>query len=99
MELNACQIACTDGWIENKEALEYELQDKIWDRFGNKLRKISITYNEHTINFKKELIGKPLISVGIGIGLPNTAHAFTPYKNGVTFTGQKAKKWFNNVVI
>ena len=96
---NACQIACVDGWrVKQEDSTTYEYADKIWERFGTELEKINVTFNDQTFYFEKQLIGKPLISVGIGKGLPNTEHSFTPYKDGVTFTGQKPKKWFNNVV-
>lgn len=99
MGLNACQIACTDGWHANQNTLDEKIANKIWYRYGDSLEQISVTFNDTVINFEKEMIGRPLISVGIGKGIPNTTHSFSPYKDGVTFTGQKAKKWFNNVVM
>ena len=96
---NACQIACIDGWtLKKKNNTISEYADKIWNRFGSELGKINVKFNDEIFYFQKDYIGRPLISVGIGKGLANTTHSFTPYKDGMTFTGQKPKKWFNNVV-
>lgn len=96
---DACQIACVDGWaIKQDNNTSYEYAEKIWNRFGSNLQKINVTFNNQTFYFKKDYIGKPMISVGIGTGISNTDHKFTTYKDGVTHTGQKPKKWFNNVV-
>lgn len=96
---DACQIACVDGWvIKQHNNTGHEYAEKIWNRFGPELKKINVTVNGQTFYFNKDCIDKPMISIGIGKGLLNTDHSFSPYKDGVTFTGQKPKKWFNNVV-
>lgn len=69
-------------------------REKIWERFGESIK--TIKYND-TVG-SKENIGAPCMSVCVGHGLPNTSHTFTKYKDGVTFTGQKAKKWFHNLI-
>jgi hypothetical protein len=96
---DACQIACVDGWrILQGNLKSNEYANNIWKRFSTELEKINVTFNNQTFYFKKDYIGRPLMSVGIGKGIKNTKQAYTPYKNGVTFTGQKPKKWFNNAV-
>jgi nitroreductase len=96
---NACQIACVDGWrIKQENNKSYEYADRLWERFGAELEKVNVTFNNQTFYFEKNYIGRPLMSVGVGKGIKPTKQSFSPYKDGVTFTGQKPKKWFNNAV-
>jgi hypothetical protein len=95
--LDVCQICCNDGILTDNYR-EEEYKDIIWDRFGGELGKISLEYNGQNITFSKDNIKQPSLSVGVGVGEPLTPHNWTPYKDGVSFTGQKQKKWFNNFV-
>ena len=93
--LDCCQIACTEGWSDE---LLQDYQTLLWNRFSDSLSKISIKFTNGEIRFSKNTIGVALMSVGMGKGLPHTENNFTPYNDGVTFTGQKPKKWFSNIV-
>tara|TARA_B100000902_G_scaffold259519_1_gene245742 strand:+ start:1514 stop:2233 length:720 start_codon:yes stop_codon:yes gene_type:complete len=92
---DTAQIACHEGWHTSKKP---EYREMMWETFGDNLSKKSIELTNGTIAFKKDYIGKCLMSVGIGKGLPLTDHEWEKYKTGVTFTGQKYKKWFGNIV-
>ena len=95
--LDVSQICCNDGMLrDDYDAQEY--RNLIWDRFGSELEKISINYNGSIINFTKDNILEPSLSICVGKGKPLTEHNWTKYKDGVSFTGQKQKKWFNNFV-
>lgn len=99
--LDVAQICCTDGVLREDvdiEKLREEYRDRLWSRFGGELSKISIQYRNVTIYFEKENIFDPSLTISVGTGKPLTKHSFTPYKDGVTFTGQKQKKWFTNFV-
>ena len=93
--LDCCQIACTEGWSQSIADAYY---DKVWERFGEELSKLHVQFTNGKVYFSKDLIDKPLMSVGMGTGLPTTDHSFSVYENGVSFTGQKSKKWFANIV-
>ena len=92
---DTAQIACHEGWDLSKKP---EYRETMWKRFGENLSKKSIELTNGTISFRKDNIGKCLMSVGIGKGLPLTDHTWENYGEGVTFTGHKAKKWFANIV-
>jgi hypothetical protein len=96
--LDVCQIVCTDGYNGSEGKLYPQYVEKMWNRFGKGLENIYMSFPLGRYYFKKELIAKPMMSVGVGKGLPHTENDYTPYKHGVTFTGQKFKKWFNNMV-
>lgn len=95
--LDVAQICCNDGTMAEGYSKQ-EYQNLIWNRFGNELSKIVVNYDGKKINFSKDNIEQPSLSVAVGTGVPLTNHNWTPYKDGVTFTGQKQKKWFNNFV-
>lgn len=95
--LDVAQICCNDGILTEDFDLE-TYRDKIWARFGDELSKISVRYKNIVINFQRENIFDPSLTVSVGTGKPLTAHTYTEYKDGVSFTGQKQKKWFNNFV-
>lgn len=95
--LDVAQICCNDGTL--KEDFDLELyRDKIWNRFGNEISKIVLDYKGEKINISKDNFLDPSLSVAVGKGNPLTENKWSPYKDGVTFTGQKQKKWFNNFV-
>ena len=97
LELDVAQICCNDGIL--KDNFNWNLyKEKIWNRFGSELSKINVKYKDIVINFQKENISDPSLTISLGVGKPLTAHSYTEYKDGVTFTGQKQKKWFNNFV-
>ena len=89
-DLDVCQICCTDGTVVNPDIM-WEYREKIWNAYGKLLKaarpEASAAY-----------IGEPMISIGLGKGLPNTEQDYTPYKDGVSFTGQKFSKPMNNCV-
>jgi len=95
--LDVAQICCNDGILKEEYDVN-EYRDIIWKRFGSELSKITVDYNGTMINFSKENVLEPSLCVAVGKGKPLTENKWTPYKDGVTFTGQKQKKWFNNFV-
>ena len=99
--LDVAQIACLEGLLrkdKDKEKIIKEYRERIWNRFGEELSTINIQHNNVTIYFKKENIFDPSLTISVGTGKPLTKDRLTPYKNGITYTGGKQKKWFNNFV-
>jgi len=95
-ELNVAQLACVDGYNYNDIIAEY--REKLWSRFGDKFEKIWGMYNGEKLYMIKEAIAKPSMAVCVGYGKPLTSYVWTDCRDGRTFTGQKQKKWFNNLV-
>ena len=90
--LDVAQIACTDGLVSSKKDVTPTYKQKMWDLH----RDLFLRIRPDLDLYKEDIIGIPLISVGVGKGVPNTKQDYTPYKDGQTFTGQKQKKPFNN---
>ena len=95
--LNVAQIACDDGYNYNQEIIE-EYRTRIWNRFESELSKIWSMVEGTKVYIDKSMIQRPAMAVGVGYGKPLTKESWTDYKDGRTFTGQKQKKWFDNLV-
>jgi len=93
---DVAQICCIDGFEISQ--VEEVYRQKIWDRFSDSFSKVRHTFNEKEYIGNIDFIKKPTISIGIGTKIPFTEESFTPYHDGVTFSGAKQKKWFNNFI-
>jgi len=94
--LDVAQICCTDGLLRSpdgtkgyKKKVFKHYVTEMWNRHRPVLDILPISPDQYNID-------APLISVAVGKGLPNTDYDYTPYKDGVSFTGQKKSKPFNN---
>lgn len=94
--LDVAQICCTDGLLQTPDGRN-GYKKKVWKKY------IEFMWNRHRpvldvlpISPDMYNIDQPLISIAVGKGLPNTDYDYTPYKDGVSFTGQKKGKPFNN---
>lgn len=89
LDLDVAQICCTDGY-----KYDYERKHRFYIDFM--LNRHESLWDLVPVDRDQYWIEAPMISVAVGKGLPNTTHMYTPYKDGVTFTGQKDGKIMNN---
>lgn len=92
--LDVAQICCTDGIVDNG-MLKKDIFDRYIEIMRNRHRSI---VDKMPISPDRYSLAQPLISIAVGKGLPNTEQNYTSYKDGVTHTGQKPSKPFNNCV-
>ena len=89
LDLDVAQICCTDGYATNYEKKHRYYIDFMMNRHEPLWNIVPVDRGDYWIE-------APMMSVAVGKGLPNTSYDYTPYKDGVSFTGQKSKKALNN---
>ena len=88
-DLDVAQICCTDGYNVDYQRKHQYYVDWINERHEPLWQMAPVERHLYWIE-------APMMSVAVGKGLPHTTHDYTPYNDGVSFTGQKQKKPLNN---
>ncbi len=88
-DLDVAQICCTDGYNVDYQRKHQYYVDWINERHEPLWQMAPVARHLYWVE-------APMMSVAVGKGLPHTTHDYTPYNDGVSFTGQKQKKPLNN---